>query len=76
MFNTSMFNSSYVYYYDHLGKALAKEALAVELEEQMAAVDEIQDDVEFGAGLEGVVQLHDEGVADAGQDVALLAAEK
>lgn len=54
------------------------EASAIELEaprllevpEELAAVDEAEDEEEFGGGLEGELQGDDEGVVDLGEDEA------
>jgi len=50
---------------------LAEHALAVQVEEQVAAVDKVEDQVELGGGLERVAQAHDVRVLDGRQHVAL-----
>ena len=39
------------------------------MEEQLTAVEEIHNEVELSIGLEGVVQLNDEGTVDLFQNV-------
>ena len=50
---------------------LRKANLIAQMEEELAAIEEIRDEVQTLARLEGVVQLHDEGMGDLLHDVTL-----
>ncbi len=47
-----------------LNSILGKASFLLQMEEQLASVDVVQNHVEFVLGLEGVVQANDEGMLD------------
>lgn len=54
-----------------LGPLLAELALLAQVGEQLPSVQEVDEEVELGLRLEGVVQPHDVGVLDLLEDVSL-----